>query len=107
MLAIHDANFQLDQAPVLSFELKNDSARVLLSSFGATLQSFEISVPGFEKRDVVLGYSDWVTYKELFDQKQSAYFGTIVGPIANLNQMKEGIYCMAENVIFQMSIGNC
>lgn len=82
MLVIHDANFQVDQAPVLSFELKNDSARVLLSSFGATLQCFEISVPGFEKRDVVLGYSDWVTYKELFDQKQSAYFGAIVGPIA-------------------------
>lgn len=82
MIEIIAAQIELDQAPVLAFSLKNDNASILLSSFGAALQKFEIKAPGFEKRDVVLGYSDWATYQQLFEQNQSAYFGAIVGPIA-------------------------
>ncbi|MBM3916110.1 MAG: hypothetical protein FJ349_00670 [Sphingomonadales bacterium] len=82
MVEIYNALVELDQAPVLEFSLHNEKARVVLSSFGATLQSFEIDHPGFEKRDVVLGYSDLGSYQQLFEQNQSAYFGAIVGPIA-------------------------
>lgn len=82
MLEILDAHFELDQTPVLGFSLKNERACVLLNSFGATLQSFSLALPGFVKRDVVLGYPSWSAYHQLFEQNQSAYFGAIVGPIA-------------------------
>lgn len=82
MIEIYHAHEELDQAPVLEFVLHNEKAKVVLSSYGATLQSFEIDSSGFEKRDVVLGYSDWQVYQQLFTQQQSAYFGAIVGPIA-------------------------
>jgi len=82
MVDIYNPRVELDQAPVLEFSLHNENASVVLSSYGATLQSFEIKYPGFEKRDVVLGYSDWQDYAQLFTQQQSAYFGAIVGPIA-------------------------
>lgn len=82
MIEIYNARVELDNAPVLEFSLHNEKARVVLCSYGATLQSFEIKYPGFEKRDVVLGYSDWQVYAQLFTLQQSAYFGAIVGPIA-------------------------
>lgn len=82
MIEIYHAHVALDQAPILEIALQNEKARVVLSSYGATLQSFEIDSSGFEKRDVVLGYSDWQVYQQLFTQQQSAYFGAIVGPIA-------------------------
>lgn len=82
MLEILDAHFELDQTPVLELSLKNERASVLLNSFGATLQSFSLALPGFVKRDVVLGYPSWSAYHQLFEQNQSAYFGAIVGPIA-------------------------
>jgi aldose 1-epimerase len=102
MIEIHNAHEELDQAPVLEFALQNEKARVVLSSYGATLQSFEINYPGFEKRDVVLGYSDWQVYQQLFTQQQSAYFGAIVGPIAGrvteaTIPWKDGIYEFQSN----------
>lgn len=102
MIEIYNAHEELDQAPVLEFALQNEKARVVLSSYGATLQSFEINYPGFEKRDVVLGYSDWQVYQQLFTQQQSAYFGAIVGPIAGrvteaTIPWKDGIYEFQSN----------
>ena len=82
MLKIHNKGLEIDSFPVLAFSLQNQWVRILISSYGATLQSFEIHYPGFEKRDVVLGYPDWEVYQQLFTQQQSAFFGAIVGPIA-------------------------
>lgn len=73
---------QLDEQPVYQVILSNINATVSLFSFGATLQSFMVDVPGFEKRDIVLGYPDWTTYRQTFDFSSNAYMGHIVGPIA-------------------------
>ncbi|MFM7644452.1 MAG: hypothetical protein ACKO5N_06660 [Sphingomonadales bacterium] len=82
LIQIKDLGAQLDGHPAIEITISNAQATVTLFSFGATLQSFKIDHPGFEKRDVVLGYSDLGSYKQLFEQNQSAYFGAIVGPIA-------------------------
>ncbi len=81
-LQLIDLNELLDGQPVCQVVLSNANARISLFSFGATLQSFEIDVPGFSKRDVVLGYPDWKTYRRTFDFSSNAYMGHIVGPIA-------------------------
>jgi aldose 1-epimerase len=79
---IFPLNNQVDGKPVFQVVLFQQHASVSLLTFGATLQHFQIQVNGFEKRDVVLGYPDWQSYKTAFDRNQSAYFGAIVGPIA-------------------------
>lgn len=97
MLKIHNKGLEINQFPVLGFSLQNQWVNILISSYGATLQSFEIDYPGFEKRDVVLGYPDWEVYQQLFAQQHSAYFGAIIGPIAGriteaAIPWKDGIY---------------
>lgn len=79
---ILDLNRQEDSKPVYECILSNAVARIKISSFGCTLQEFIIDQPGFQKRDVVLGYDNWEDYKKLFDHGKSAFFGAIVGPIA-------------------------
>jgi aldose 1-epimerase len=81
-LQLIDLNELLDGQPVCQVILSNACAKISLFSFGATLQSFEIDLPGFAKRDVVLGYPDWKTYRRTFDFPSNAYMGHIVGPIA-------------------------
>ena len=81
-LQLIDLNELLDGQPVCQVVLSNACAKISLFSFGATLQSFEIDLPGFSKRDVVLGYPDWKTYRRTFEFPSNAYMGHIVGPIA-------------------------
>lgn len=73
---------KLDSFEVLECQLSNSTASINVLSFGCTLQQFKISVPKYLQRDVVLGYSSWKDYKEVFDRKHSVFFGAIVGPIA-------------------------
>ena len=73
---------QLDGKKVQEFSLLNANAQVKISTFGATLLSFDITCPGFQSRDVVLGYHDFESYQKAFEQTGNAYFGAIVGPIA-------------------------
>ena len=82
LVRIKDNGEQLDGHPVLEILLSNANAAVTLFSFGATLQKFEIEVPDFHKRDIVLGYKDWDTYHKTFEKRPNAYFGAIIGPIA-------------------------
>lgn len=79
---IKDLGEQLDGQPVLEITLSNAQAEVTLFSFGATLQSFAIALPGYAKRDVVLGYPSWQDYQKTFDYSSNAYLGAIIGPIA-------------------------
>ena len=79
---IKDLAEQLDGQPVLEITLSNAHAAVTLFSFGATLQSFVLALPGFAKRDVVLGYPSWQDYQKTFDYNSNAYLGAIIGPIA-------------------------
>jgi aldose 1-epimerase len=79
---IIDLEELLDGQPVYQVILSNAYAKISLISFGATLQSFEIDLSGFPKRDVVLGYKDWKTYCRTFEFTTNAYMGHIVGPIA-------------------------
>lgn len=81
-LKIKNLAVERDGQPVLEATLSNTHATVSILSYGATLQKFKIAAPGFEKRDVVLGYSDWTSYQQLFACNKSAYFGAIIGPIA-------------------------
>ncbi len=81
-LQLIDLNELLDGQPVCQVVLSNAYAEISLLSFGAALQSFEIDLPGFIKRAVVLGYPDWKTYQRTFDFPSNAYMGHIVGPIA-------------------------
>lgn len=81
-IQIIDLEALLDGQPVFQVILTNPNAKISLYSFGATLQSFEIDLPGFPKRDVVLGYPDWNTYRKTFEFPTNAYMGHIVGPIA-------------------------
>ena len=79
---IVDLNVELDDKPVYQVILSNAKATVSLFSFGATLQSFVVDLPGFNTRDLILGYSDWSTYQHTFDFSGNAYMGAIVGPVA-------------------------
>jgi len=71
-----------DERPVYQVLLAHAHATVSLFSFGATLQSLTLDLPGFARRDVVLGYPDWSTYQKTFDFSGNAYMGSIIGPIA-------------------------
>jgi aldose 1-epimerase len=82
LVRVKDIGEQLDGHPVLEILLSNAHAAITLFSFGATLQKFEIEVPDFHKRDIVLGYTDWETYQRTFEKRPNAYFGAIIGPIA-------------------------
>lgn len=82
LFEIKDLGVQLDGHPVLEITLSNTHAAVTLFSFGATLQSFALALPGFAKRDVVLGYPNWQDYQKTFDYSSNAYLGAIIGPIA-------------------------
>ena len=82
LIEIKDLGAKLDGQPVLEITLSNAQASVTLFSFGATLQKFEIEVPDFHKRDIVLGYKDWETYQRTYEKRPNAYFGAIIGPIA-------------------------
>ena len=82
LVRVKDIGEQLDGHPVLEILLANAHAAITLFSFGATLQKFEIEVPKFIKRDIVLGYTDWETYQRTFEKRPNAYFGAIIGPIA-------------------------
>ena len=79
---IIDLKAQADHRPVYQVVLSNACAKISLFSFGATLQSFVIDIPGFEKRDIVLGYPDWTNYQHTFAFSGNAYMGNIIGPIA-------------------------
>lgn len=79
---IKDLGEQLNGHPVLEITLSNAHASVTLFSFGATLQSFALALPGFAKRDVVLGYPSWQDYQKTFNYNSNAYLGAIIGPIA-------------------------
>ena len=79
---IVDLNVELDDKPVYQVILSNAKATVSLFSFGATLQSFVVDLPGFNTRDLILGYSDWSTYQHTFDFSGNAYMGAIIGPVA-------------------------
>lgn len=82
LFEIKDLGAQLDGHPVLEITLSNAHANVTIFSFGATLQSFALALPGFAKRDVVLGYPSWQDYEKTFDYNSNAYLGAIIGPIA-------------------------
>jgi aldose 1-epimerase len=82
LIEIKDLGAKLDGQPVLEITLSNAQAAVTLFSFGATLQSFAIALPGFAKRDVVLGYPNWKDYQKTFEYSSNAYLGAIIGPIA-------------------------
>ena len=82
LIQIKDLGAQLNGQPVLEITLSNAQASVTLFSFGATLQSFAIALPGFAKRDVVLGYPNWKDYQKTFEYSSNAYLGAIIGPIA-------------------------
>jgi aldose 1-epimerase len=82
LVRIKDIGEQLDGHPVLEILLSNAHAAITLFSFGATLQKFEIEVPDYHKRDIVLGYKDCDAYQRTFEKTPNAYFGAIVGPIA-------------------------
>ena len=60
---IIDLQAQADHRPVYQVVLSNACAQISLFSFGATLQSFILDLPGFQKRDIVLGYPDWTNYQ--------------------------------------------
>lgn len=81
-LQLIDLNELLDGQPVCQVILSSASAKISLFSFGATLHSFEIDLPGFIKRDIVLGYLDWKTYHRTFDFPSNAYMGHVIGPVA-------------------------
>jgi aldose 1-epimerase len=81
-LQIVDLKAELDDKPVYQVILSNAKATVSLFSFGATLQSFVVDLPGFKKRDLILGYPDWTSYQHTFDFSGNAYMGAIIGPVA-------------------------
>lgn len=81
-LQIENLDGYLDGQEIKLLKLSNDGAQVKLSTYGATLLSFQIECPGFTSRDVVLGYEDFESYRKAFEQSGNAYFGAIVGPIA-------------------------
>ncbi|MFM7006493.1 MAG: hypothetical protein ACKOWX_04510 [Flavobacteriales bacterium] len=81
-LQIERLEDHLDGQEIKLLTLSNSCTQVKLSTFGATLLSFEIEYPGFTPRDIVLGYQDLASYQVAFKQSGNAYFGAIVGPVA-------------------------
>jgi aldose 1-epimerase len=79
---IIDLKGLVDQRPVYQVILETQNASVSLLTLGATLQSFVIDMPGFAKRDVVLGYPDWKSYQNSFQFTSNAYMGNLIGPMA-------------------------
>lgn len=97
VVQIEQFALQLDGKKVQEFTLANANAQVQVSTFGATLKSFNISCPGFSSRDIVLGYQDFESYQKAFEQSGNAYFGAIVGPLAGRIShakipFKEGVF---------------
>jgi aldose 1-epimerase len=97
VVQIEQFALQLDGKKVQEFTLANANAQVQISTFGATLKSFNISCPDFTSRDIVLGYQDFESYQKAFEQSGNAYFGAIVGPLAGRISnakipFKEGIF---------------
>ena len=82
LASVRDLGAVINGLPVQEITLKNQNAAITVLTYGATLQRFEIEIPGFEKRDVVLGYADWRSYVASFNEPPIAYIGAIVGPIA-------------------------
>jgi aldose 1-epimerase len=82
VVQIEQFALQLDGKKVQEYTLANANAQVQVSTFGATLKSFNISCPGFASRDIVLGYQDFESYQKAFEQSGNAYFGVIIGPLA-------------------------
>lgn len=82
LASVRDLGAVIDGLPVQEITLKHQNAAITVLTYGATLQRFEIEIPGFEKRDVVLGYTDWRSYVASFNKPTIAYIGAIVGPIA-------------------------
>lgn len=82
LASVRDLGAVIDGLPVQEITLKHQNAAITVLTYGATLQRFEIEIPGFEKRDVVLGYADWRSYVASFNEPPIAYIGAIVGPIA-------------------------
>jgi aldose 1-epimerase len=82
LASVRDLGAVIDGLPVQEITLKHQNAAITVLTYGATLQRFEIEIPGFEKRDVVLGYADWCSYVASFNEPPIAYVGAIVGPIA-------------------------
>ena len=79
---IEEFALQIDGKKVQEISLFNANAQVKISTFGATLLSFDITCSGFQRRDIVLGYRDFESYQKAFEQSGNAYFGAIVGPVA-------------------------
>ncbi|MEY3592367.1 MAG: hypothetical protein RLZZ38_1343 [Bacteroidota bacterium] len=97
VVQIEQFALQLDGKKVQEYTLANANAQVQVSTFGATLKSFNISCPGFSSRDIVLGYQDFESYQKAFEQSGNAYFGAIVGPLAGRIShakipFKEGVF---------------
>ncbi len=82
LASVRDLGAVINGLPVQEITLKHQNAAITVLTYGATLQRFEIDIPGFEKRDVVLGYTDWRSYVASFNEPPIAYIGAIVGPIA-------------------------
>lgn len=82
LASVRDLGAVIDGLPVQEITLKHQNAAITVLTYGATLQRFEIEIPGCEKRDVVLGYADWRNYVASFNEPPIAYIGAIVGPIA-------------------------
>ncbi len=82
LASVRDLGAVINGLPVQEITLKHQNAAITVLTYGATLQRFEIEIPGFEKRDVVLGYADWRSYVASFNEPPIAYIGAIVGPIA-------------------------
>jgi aldose 1-epimerase len=82
LASVRDLGAVINGLPVQEITLKHQNASITVLTYGATLQHFEIEIPGFEKRDVVLGYADWCSYVASFNEPPIAYIGAIVGPIA-------------------------
>jgi aldose 1-epimerase len=82
LASVRDLGAIINGLPVQEITLKHQNAAITVLTYGATLQRFEIGIPGFEKRDVVLGYDDWRSYVASFNEPPIAYIGAIVGPIA-------------------------
>jgi aldose 1-epimerase len=82
LASVRDLGAIINGLPVQEITLKHQNAAITVLTYGATLQRFEIGIPGFEKRDVVLGYADWRSYVASFNEPPIAFIGAIVGPIA-------------------------
>ena len=69
------------------FQLENEHAKVVLSSFGATIVSLELPDKDGKWADCVLGFETMQEYDR--DRDENPCFGSIIGRVANrINEAK-------------------